>query len=165
MTADIVRLLAVVIVGLLMVPSIPTAEAEEYLVYVGTYTRNASKGIYGYRFDPSTGKATSIGLAAETVNPSFLAVHPKQRFLYAANEISNGEGESGILEPIDYVSTKGSTPRHFAIDPTGNYLFVANQDSDEVVLFRINPQKGTIIPTGTTLKIPMPVCVVFVPLP
>jgi hypothetical protein len=52
----------------------------EYFVYVGTYTRQGSKGIYSYRFNPSTGKLESVGLAAQVANPSFLAVHPNQRF-------------------------------------------------------------------------------------
>src|SRR6267378_3987794 len=64
-----------------------------YLVYVGTYTGPTSKGIYGYRFDAATGQATSLGLAAETVNPSFLAIDPSRRFLYAANEISDYRGQ------------------------------------------------------------------------
>ena len=62
------------------------AQAPEYLVYVGTYTRpNASKGIYAYRFQPATGKMTPLGLAADTPNPAFLVAHPNGRFLYADN--------------------------------------------------------------------------------
>src|SRR5215467_10314763 len=66
----------------------------DYLVFVGTYTRQDSKGIYTFRFQPSTGKLTPIGLAAETENPSFLTIHANHRFLYAVNEISNFEGQS-----------------------------------------------------------------------
>ena len=62
---------------------------ELVLMYVGTYTGRDSKGIYAYRFDAATGQATPIGLVAETQNPSFLAIDPTQRFLYAANEISD----------------------------------------------------------------------------
>src|ERR1035441_675943 len=49
-----------------------------------------SKGIYAYRFDAKTGKFTSIGLAAETSDPSFVAVSPNHKFLYAANEDNHG---------------------------------------------------------------------------
>ena len=59
---------------------------QKYLVYVGTYTDHGSKGIYAYRFDSSTGKLTSLGLAAESTEPSFLAVDSGGRFLYAVNE-------------------------------------------------------------------------------
>src|SRR5450759_1794744 len=61
----------------------------DFLVYVGTYTRQDSKGIYAYRFQPATGRLTSIGLAGESENPSFLTLHPNHQFLYAVNEISN----------------------------------------------------------------------------
>src|SRR4029079_11538333 len=70
------------------------AQARDYLVYFGTYTRPAaSKGIYAYRFQPATGKLTPIGLAGETQNPSFLVAHPNGRFLYAANEREEGDGQ------------------------------------------------------------------------
>src|SRR5690242_12761239 len=71
---------------------------DSYLMYVGTYTGPASKGIYAYRFDAATGQSTSLGLAAETVNPSFLAVDRSRRFLYAVNEIADYQGaKSGGL--------------------------------------------------------------------
>src|SRR6267143_3799073 len=63
---------------------------KPYLVYVGTYTnKTASKGIYVYSFDPGTGKLTSLGVAAESEDPSFLAVHPGGKYLYAVNEIDH----------------------------------------------------------------------------
>src|ERR1035441_1513297 len=66
--------------------AIPCAAQGDWTMYVGTYTRGPSKGIYAYKFKSSTGKLTPIGLAGQTSNPSFLAVHPSQRFLYAVNE-------------------------------------------------------------------------------
>jgi 6-phosphogluconolactonase len=60
-------------------PTVRTAETDDYLMYAGTYTGGASKGIYAFRFQPSTGKTVSIGLAVESANPSFLAVHPDRR--------------------------------------------------------------------------------------
>ncbi|MGA2073619.1 MAG: beta-propeller fold lactonase family protein [Terriglobia bacterium] len=56
----------------------------------------------------------------------------------------------------------GKTPRNFSIDPTGTYLFVANQDSDNVVRFRINANTGLLTPTGQVLQVSSPVCVTFV---
>src|SRR5712692_8280661 len=68
----------------------------EYLVYIGTYTgpKTKSQGIYAYRFKAATGQLTSLGLAAETASPSFLAVRPDRRFLYAVNETG---GKSGAV--------------------------------------------------------------------
>src|SRR5882724_6809869 len=70
---------------------------KPYLVYVGTYTsKSASKGIYVYSFDPGTGKLSSLGVAAESEDPSFLAVHPSGKYLYAVNEIDHfGAQKSG----------------------------------------------------------------------
>ncbi|HLI33746.1 MAG TPA: lactonase family protein [Terriglobia bacterium] len=97
-----------------------------------------------------------------------IEVHPSGKFLYASNRgddsiaVFRVNARSGKLTPIEYVSTRGKTPRNFAIDPTGSYLFAANQDSDTVVLFRINQETGRLTPTGQVLKISSPVCVVFV---
>src|SRR5713101_1708750 len=60
----------------------PSAKGD-YFVYIGTYTRENSKGIYAYRFHPADGKLTSLGFAAETTNPSFMAIHPTGRFVYS----------------------------------------------------------------------------------
>src|SRR5260370_40673773 len=63
------------------------AANHKYLVFVGTYTsKTESKGIYGYEFDADTGKLTPRGVAAETPDPSWVAVHPSGKFLYAAHE-------------------------------------------------------------------------------
>jgi len=115
------------------------AAARDYFVYFGTYTRQDSKGIYAYRFQPATGKLTPVGLVGETENPSFLAIHPNNRFLYAVNEISNYQGETAgsvsafSIDPktasltlLSRVSTHGGTAAHLAVDRTGKCLLVAN---------------------------------------
>jgi len=118
--------------------------AQDWTVYVGTYSRGPSKGIYAYKFDRSSGKLTSVGLAAESSNPSFLAVHPSQRFLYAVNENDNGTvtafavEPSGKLKAINQVSSKGSGPCHLSVDRTGKWLFVANYNNGSVAAFPIN---------------------------
>src|SRR5437867_619749 len=83
--------------GLLCSPVAPreTAAASErpILVYIGTYTGAKSRGIYVSRLDAATGRLSAPELAAETKSPSFLAVHPNGRFLYAAGEMSNFAGK------------------------------------------------------------------------
>jgi len=69
---------------------------------------------------------------------------------------------SGRLTPLEHVSTQGRTPRNFALDPTGSYLFAANQQSDSIVVFRIDPKSGRLAPTGQVLQAYLPVCVKFV---
>ena len=88
---------------------------------------------------------------AETTSPAFLAVHPNGRFLYAVNEMG------------DYESKKSGGVSAFAIDLAGSFLFAANQDSGNVVLFRIDPQTGGLTPTGHVLEVPSSVCVAFLP--
>ena len=75
-----------------------SARADEKLwVFVGTYTQGTgSKGIYRLELDPATGKLSDPVVAAETVNPSFLAIHPGKKSLYAVGEISGG-AKSGAV--------------------------------------------------------------------
>ena len=65
-------------------------KAERHRVFIGTYTSgdSISKGVYTCEFDSESGKLTEPKLAAELINPSFLAVHPGGKFLYAVNEVS-----------------------------------------------------------------------------
>src|SRR5438309_2162466 len=89
---------AVAFLLLTLVASTLVAAAAEkpgkYLFYVGTYTEEGSKskGIYAYRFDSATAQITPLGLAVETTNPSFLALHPNGHFLYSVNEVGNFKG-------------------------------------------------------------------------
>ncbi len=102
-------------------------------------------------------------------NSAEIAVHPSGRFLYASNRGHDSialftiDGRRGTLTPIEQASTQGKTPRNFAIDPTGAYLLAANQDSNDIVVFRIDPQTGRLSPFGSTLEVPSPVCILFVP--
>jgi 6-phosphogluconolactonase len=122
------------------------APPPEWNVYVGTYTRaQKSKGIYAWRFQPATGKLTSIGLVAETTSPSFLAVHPNQHFLYAVNEINAGtvsafaiDPETAKLKPLNQVSSKGGGPCHLTTDRSGKFLYVANYNTGSVAAFPIH---------------------------
>ena len=126
------------------------APAEgQYIAYVGTYTNQRptpkSKGIYAYRFDAKTGKFTSIGLAGETSNPSFVAVHPNHKFLYAVNENNQGtvsafaiDAATGMLKPLNSVSSKGSGPCHLSLDKAGKWLFAANYNNGSVASYPVN---------------------------
>jgi 6-phosphogluconolactonase len=118
----------------------------EWNVFVGTYTKpQKSKGIYAWRFQPATGKLTSLGLAVETTSPSYLAVHPSQRFLYAVNEVGQGtvsafeiEEATGKLKPLNQVPSKGSGPCHLSTDRSGKWLYVANYNNGSVAAFPIH---------------------------
>lgn len=132
----------------------PVALAETshptFFIYIGTYTESDSKGIYAYRFDPLTGETTPIGLVAESQNPSFLAVHPSARFLYAVNEVDHFESQksgsvsafsidqsAGKLTLLNRVSSLGTGPAHLSLDRRGKYLLVANYGGGSVAVFPI----------------------------
>jgi 6-phosphogluconolactonase len=63
------------------------------------------------------------------------------------------------------VATGGKTPRNSALDPSGSWLLAANQNSDDIVVFRIDRKSGRLTPTGQVVQLSAPVCVVFVSLP
>src|SRR4026209_205943 len=147
------------------------------LFYVGTYTNNAagSKGIYAWRFDATTGSVTSLGVAAETDNPSWAVVHPKQRFLYAANELPPPEAggptgavtafsidtASGKLTQIHRVKTNGLSPAHMLVDPTGKWAIVGNygngagSEGTSIAVFAIRAD-GKLADTPTRLETHVP---------
>src|SRR5512140_2404647 len=75
------------------------AAAGEYIVYLGTYTRGTSKGIYAARFDSDKGVLSAPELVAEMQNASFLTIAPNGRFLYAVGENSKGTVKAFAVAP------------------------------------------------------------------
>ena len=92
-------------------------------------------------------------------------VSPDGKFLYASNRgdentitIFSVNPLNGKLNVKGYQSTMGKTPRNFLIDPTGNFLLVANQNTDNIVVFKRDKQTGLLKATGVQIKISKPVC-------
>jgi 6-phosphogluconolactonase len=128
----------------------PAPNPGPVTVYVGTYTDGTSRGIYRFTFDTATGATTEPVLAVETKNPSFLAVHPNGRFLYAVGEISSfGGAETGAvsafaIEPktgdltlLNQRSSEGAGPCHLVVDRTGGNVLVANYGGGTVAVLPI----------------------------
>lgn len=98
-----------------------------------------------------------------------IEVHPSGKFLYGSNRGHDSiaifaiDPKSGRLTSAGHQSTQGRTPRHFGIDPAGKWLLAGNQGSDNIVVFSIDPKSGALKPTGQTVEVGSPVCVVFVP--
>jgi len=67
----------------------------------------------------------------------------------------------GKLTFIQQVSTGGKGPRNFAITPDGLYIFVAHQESDNIVIFKRNTKTGMLAFTGEKIEVGSPVCLVF----
>lgn len=126
------------------------AAAKRYVMYVGAYTNNGSKGIYAYNYDPATGKLTPIGLAAATENPSFLVADSSGAHLYAVNESENYQGASsggvsafaidrasGKLTELNEVASHGADPCFISLDRSGKFLLVANYTGGDVAVFPV----------------------------
>jgi 6-phosphogluconolactonase len=138
---------------------------KPYLVYVGTYTHKSdSKGIYVYTFDPGTGKLSALGVAAESEDPSFLAVHPSGKYLYAVNETDHfGAQKSGAVSAfsidtrigkltlINQAATQGAGPCHVSLDKTGKNVLVANYDGGSVAVFPVR-EDGSLAPASAVVQ-------------
>ncbi len=120
--------------------------AGESLVYFGTYTGAKSQGIYVSRFDAASGKLSTPELAVETTNPSFLAVSPGEKNLYAVGELSKTgavsafvfEDKTGKLTLLNQQLSGGGGPCHVAVDATGKCLLVANYGSGSIAALPIH---------------------------
>jgi 6-phosphogluconolactonase len=119
-------------------------------VYVGTYTRGDSEGIYLLELHRDTGELRSRGLAAVAANPSFLAVHPSGDFLYAVNELIEWKGqktgavsafridkETGKLALLNQQPSHGTGPCYLTVDRSGRHVLVANYGDGSVASFPI----------------------------
>lgn len=118
-------------------------------VYFGTDTnKGISKGIYLAHFDSATGYLSQPLLAAATARPSYMAITPSRRHLYAVNAINDPaatvsgfaiDQRTGSLREIGRVSSGGAGPAYISIDATGHAAFVANYFGSTVASFRMLP--------------------------
>jgi 6-phosphogluconolactonase len=122
--------------------------------YVGSYTGavgsgSNGEGIYSFEVNESTGELINRKLAAKTPNPSWIAIHPSKKYLYAVNEVSDYKGNSGSvsafaiddaggdLSALNVVSSEGAGPCYLSIDASGSYAFVANYGGGTIGLLPI----------------------------
>jgi 6-phosphogluconolactonase len=128
----------------------PSTQSGALWVYIGSYTGAKSKGIYVSRLDLATGALVAPMLAVETASPSFLAIHPNQRFIYAANEVSDFAGkksgavgafaldpQTGKLTLMNQQSSVGDGPCHLVVDKTGKNVLVANYGGGSVAVLAV----------------------------
>jgi 6-phosphogluconolactonase (cycloisomerase 2 family) len=113
---------------------------------------NNGEGIYRFEMDPRTGELSHRLLAAQTPSPSWIAIHPSKRYLYAINEVTNFKGgndgsasafaidaANGKLAPLNTISSEGAAPAHMSLDATGKYAFVANYSGGSIAVLSILP--------------------------
>jgi 6-phosphogluconolactonase len=132
--------------------SVKGDEAGKVRVYFGTYTNDKTKGIYVSTLDLANGKLAPAELAAEVKNPSFVAIHPNHKFLYAVSEIADFQGKpvggvsafsidpaSGTLTLLNQQSSVGAGPCHLVVDAAGKNVLVANYGGGSVCVLPIGP--------------------------
>jgi 6-phosphogluconolactonase len=138
-------------------------DPAKFWVFVGTSTgRGQSKGLYRMVLDTASGKLSEPSLAAELDNPSFLAVHPTHRYLFAVSStfdrdqpgavvsfaLDSGTGE---LTKMNRQSAVGKGPCHLVVDAMGKNVLVANYDDGSVAVLPIGPD-GKLGPASEFIR-------------
>ena len=133
-----------------------SAGADERFAYIGTYTNTGhSDGIYRLFLNTTTGAMRVDGVAAQSADPSFLALHPNGRVLYVVNELESFGGkpngavsafaiarESGALTPLNQLPSHGKAPCYVSVDHTGHTVLVANYVSGTIATFTVRQDGG-----------------------
>lgn len=129
---------------------------KKLMVYFGTYTFDKkSEGIYRSELDLETGQLSEPKLAGKAVNPSFLAIHPTGKYLYAVGEVSDFakkgkkstgavsafaiDQKTGDLTLLNQQASEGAGPCHVVTDPAGKYAFAANYGGGNASILPIGP--------------------------
>src|SRR2546421_8724692 len=151
--------LAASAIGLIGLARAAERPADSDLLYVGTYTESTrSEGIYLVRMDRRSGALRRVGSVAAGPNPSFLAIHPNRRVLYAVNELEKGAvssfaiaGDTGALTRLNQQPSEGGAPCYVSVDRSGRVALVANYAGGSVALLAIQPD-GALAPAAQVVQ-------------
>lgn len=129
------------------------AMASSHLIFLGTYTRNGSKGIYVVRLNGETGALSAPAVAAESPDPAWITLSPDKKFLYAIHPSTaqaigfSVDGAKGTLTRLHAeASPAASPPSHLAVDATGRTLLAANYRDGYVAAMAIRPDSTLGLP-------------------
>ncbi len=123
--------------------------SQQFYLYVGAYTEGEDEGIYIYKFDATDGDLDFISTEKGVENPSYLAIHPKNKLLIAVNEVGEYNGEKsgavssfainldGSLRQLNQVASGGGAPCYVSIDKSASWAFVSNYSGGNVAVFPI----------------------------
>jgi 6-phosphogluconolactonase len=149
---------------LVVTPLWAASQPRDVLVYVGTYTGKGSEGVYVYRLDSSTGALTSVSKTTGVENPSFLAIDPKGRCVYAVREFGGSAGRrggavvalsrnatTGELTVLNEQLSGGQGPCYVTVDREGRFLLVANYGSGHVAVLPI-ADDGRLLPATSVVQ-------------
>jgi 6-phosphogluconolactonase len=159
------NLLPFILLSLFIFNACSTPKTNEQLknqpiIFVGTYTQKLShvkgnaSGIYTCRFDTLTGVLTVVDSATDIVNPSFLTISPDKKYVYSVGEEAGSgttrlgkvaayknTGEGKLLK-INELPSYGNAPCHISTDKTGQYVFVANYLTGNVLSYGVKTDGG-----------------------
>ncbi len=150
------------ILSVLLLSTMSVLNSQEPFLLVGTYTGGASKGIYVYRFNSATGASILID-SAVTENPSYLAVSPDKKYVYAANENGNDQGnggsvtsfsfdkKTGKLTKLNSQSSEGNHPCFVAVHKSGKWVVVGNYSSGTLAIYPVQ-KDGSLGASAQVIK-------------
>jgi 6-phosphogluconolactonase len=141
------------------------AETDGDFLYVGTYTEGGrSEGIHLVRIDRRSGQLRKVGSIDSGPNPSFLAIHPNRRVLYAVNELEKYKGrptgavsafaiarDSGALTRLNEQPSEGGAPCYVSVDRSGQVVLLANYVGGSIALLPIQPN-GALAPAAHVVQ-------------
>lgn len=149
--------------AVLFFTGISTGFCQKQFLAIGTYDSPKSEGIYLYEFNSQDGSARELS-HVRISNPSYIAISPNKKYLYAVNENvdKNGKGgsvssfsfnrKSGILSKINSQSSDGNNPCYVTIDKTGRWIIAGNYSSGNFTVLPVN-KKGELQPSTQTVQL------------
>jgi 6-phosphogluconolactonase len=130
--------------------NVSASRPGELLMYVGTYTSGKSEGIYLYRLNLASGELKHVATTKDVKDPSYLALAPSRRYLYAVNEVeefagkTSGalsafavDGRTGELKLLNQQPSLGGAPCYVVVDRTGRFVLVANYSGGNVAVLPV----------------------------
>lgn len=134
------------LIAFILMTAFSFAHGREAIFYLGTYTNDSGgKGIYVGKLDVDSGKLGPVSVAAEAKNPSFIAVSPDGKFLYAAMEGDGGSvgafaiNKGGSLRFLNSQPSGGNGACHVSTDAQGRHVFVANYGGGNIACLPVRP--------------------------
>ena len=146
---------------LFVICGITKAQQQHYLL-TGTYTSGKSEGIYVYQFNSDVGAVKAVS-SVKISNPSFVAVSPDEKFVYAVEENAAEKGKGGSISAFSFDKTAGKLtyinrqssagdhPCYVSVDKTGKWVAAGNYTSGSLSLLPVQAD-GSLGEATTIIK-------------